>query len=251
MARVAVSNRIKVDNMPQVLTFSGSQRVTLGTMGDLGSAMMGAFSFGLWLKTSAKITTIQYYLGTSNASGGNYLLCGITRNSSNVGFANFQIRDNSGHTLGVQVSTRKVNDGQWHHLVCTKDASNQVSGIKMYIDGVSEPLTTISNTLLTDCLDFTRNLAIGSGLGSGAVTLGWVGKLSRPYFYKRELTQIEVTDWYCQHVVPSTPFAGYENTEGTGTLVADVNGNYNGTLTAASQWESTDVPYKSRVTRSL
>lgn len=250
MTRAQVTNRRKLGNMPYALSFNGSQRITLDTMGSLGSSMMGAFSYGIWLKTNSKLTTVQYYLGCSNSSGGNYLLCGITRNSSNVGFVNFQIRDHSGHSLGVQVSTKKINDGQWHHLVCTKDASNQVAGMKMYIDGVSETLTTISNTLLTDCIDFNRNAAIGSGLGTGAVTLGWVGSLSRPYFYTRELTLTEVQNWYYNNIVPSNPFAGYENTEGANTTVADVNAAHNGTLSAAGQW-ITDTPYKSRVARTL
>jgi len=250
MARTAVSNRRKVDNMPYALSFSGSQRVSLDTMGTLGSSMMGGFSFGLWIKTNSKLTTVQYYLGTSNSAGGNYLLCGITRNSSNVGFVNFQLRDQSGHALGVQVSTKRVNDGLWHHLVCTKDATNRAAGMKMYLDGVLQTTTTISDVLLTDCIDFNRNFAFGSGLGTGAVTTAWVGSLSRPYFYTRELTQQEVTDWFYQHTVPSSPFAGYEFTEGAGTSVADVNAAHTGTLTAAGQWV-TSTPYKSRPARQV
>lgn len=93
-------------------------------------------------------------------------------------------------------------------------------------------------------------MAIGSGLGSGAVTLGWVGSLSRPYFYKRQLTDQEVEDWYYRRKVPTGEFAGYECTEGAGTEVADTQGGHNGTLTAAGQW-TTDTPYKSRNLRQF
>lgn len=251
MPRLAVTNRKRIANMSHSLKFDGSQRISLTTMGDLGSSLMGAFSYGLWIRTSSKLTTIQYYLGTSNSSGGTYLLCGITRNSSNVGKINFQIRDNSGHALGVQIDGMKVNDGLWHHIVGTKDNSNLVAGMKMYIDGLPKTLTTISNTQLTDVLDFNRAMAIGSGLGAGAVTSGWVGKLSRPYFYKRQLTDQEVLDWFLKQKPPTGEFAGYENTEGAGTTVADTQGAHNGTLTAAGQWESTDTPYKSRIARQF
>lgn len=249
MARAQASNRRKVDNMPYALTFSGLQRVSLDTMGTLGSSMMGGFSYGLWVKTNSKLTTVQYYLGSSNSAGGNYLLCGITRNSSNVGFVNFQLRDSSGNTLGVQVSTKKINDGKWHHLVCTKDATNHVAGMHIYLDGVDQTLTTISNVGLVNCVNFNRNFAFGSGLGTGAVTTAWVGSLSRPYFYTRELTPTEVSAWFYNHTVPSSPFAGYEFTEGAGTSVADVNAAHTGTLTAAGQW-TTSTPYKSRPQRT-
>lgn len=251
MARVQASNRQQVGDMSHSLSFNGSQRIVLTTMGDLGSALMGAFSYGLWIRTSSKLTTVQYYLGTSNSAGGNYFLCGITRNSSNVGKINFQIRDHSGHSLGVQIDGMKVNDGEWHHIVGTKDNSNLVTGMKMYIDGLPKTLTTISNVQLTDCIDFNRAMAIGSGLGTGAITTAWVGKLSRPYFYKRQLTDAEVLAWYLDRKPPTGEFAGYENTEGAGTAVADTQGVHNGTLTADTQWVSADTPYKSRPQRQL
>jgi len=250
MARSQNTNRLKQDAMPYALTFSGSQRVVLTNMGTLGSGLMAAFSYGIWLRTNSKLTTTQYYIGGSNATGGQYLLCGITRTSGNVGFVNFQIRDFSGHQLGVQVSTRRVNDGIWHHLVGTKDATNTVAGMKMYIDGVSQTLTSINTTALTDNEDFTRAMAIGSSLGTGAVTNGWVGSLSRPYFYKKELSPTEVSDWYFNRTVPSGEFAGYECTEGANTTVADTLGVNTGTLTAAGQWTA-DTPYKSRSQRVL
>lgn len=210
--------------------------------------MGGGFSYGLWLRNSSKITTVQYYLGTSNSAGGNFLLCGISRNAANAGKPNFQFRDNTGNTLGVEIN-KDIRDGQWHFLVCTKDATNHVAGMHMYLDGVDMPLTTISDVGLVDPVNFNRAMAIGSGLGSGAVTLGWVGDESRPCFYDRELTPTEASDWYFQRKVPASPFAGYENTEGSGTAVADVNGVYNGTLTSATQWSS-DTPYKSRPART-
>lgn len=248
MPRAQATNRIKIANMPNALTFNGAQRISLTTMGDLGSSMGGGFSYGVWIQNTSKITTIQYYLGTSNSAGGNYLLCGISRNTSNLGNPNFQIRDNTGNTLGVEIE-RDIRDGQWHFLVCTKDATSHVAGMHMYLDGVDMPLTTIADVGLVDPQNFNRNLAIGSGLGTGAVTLGWVGQLSRPYFFDRELTPTEVSDWYYQRKVPTSPFAGYENTEGAGTTVTDVNNVYNGTLTSATQW-STDTPYKSRPART-
>ncbi len=252
MTRIQATNRRRIANMPYALTFNGSQHMALDTMGDLGSSLFGAFSYGIWVRTSSKLTTPQYYLGQSSSSSGCFILCGITRNSSNVGYINFQLRDHSGlHQIGVQVGTKRINDGQWHHIVGTKDATNTVAGMKMYIDGVSQTLTTITNTGLADgMINFNRNMAIGSWLGQGAVTSAWVGSESRPYFYKRELSSTEVQNWFYNREVPTGEFAGYECTAGAGTTVADTQGAHNGTLTSAAQW-STDTPYKSRIQRTL
>ncbi len=253
MPRLPATGRRRIANMPYALSFNGSQHVALDTMGDLGSSLSGAFSYGIWVKTNSQLTTVQYYLGESSSGSGCYLLCGITRNSSNVGYVNFQLRDHTGlHSLGVQVSGRRINDGQWHLINGTKDATNTVAGMKMYIDRVSQTLTTIASTGLADgMIDFNRNMAIGSGLGQGAVTTAWVGKLSRPYFYKRELTQTEIDSWFYNRTPPTGEFAGYENTAGAGTSVVDTQGAHNGTLTSAGQWTSTDVPYRSRNARVL
>jgi len=249
MPRNQVTTRVRVDNIPYALSFSGSQRVVLDTMGNLGSSVMGAFSWGIWCRSVSKGTLPQYFFGCSNSTGGNYLLCGISRNSTNVGCVNFQARDNSSHSLGAQVSDPLINDGAWHLVIGTKDATNQVAGMKIYIDGSSKTLTTISNTALTDSLDFNRAMAIGSGLGSGAVANAWVGELSRTFFFQRELTPTECSDWWLKKKVPTGEFAGYNFNEGSGTAVADTQGNHSGTLTSAAQW-ITDTPYKSRPQRT-
>lgn len=249
MARVQVGNRKKIANMPSALTFNGSQRIALTTMGTLGSSLGGAFSYGIYLKNISSISTVQYYLGTSNSAGANYLLCGISRNAANAGNPNFQLRDNTGNTLGVEIE-KDIRDKQDYLLIGTKDATSHAAGMHMYLNAIDMPLTTISDVGLVDPVDFNRAMAIGSGLGSGTVATAWVGNLSRPYFFQRELTQAEVDNWYYNRVVPEGAFAGYENAEGSGTAVADVNGVHNGTLTSATQW-TTDTPYKSRRQRTF
>lgn len=251
MARVQATNRVKIDNMTYTLKFDGTQRVALGTMGTLGSSLVGAVSVGGWIKTSSQLTTPQYVLGCSNSSGGNYFFVGMTRSAASVGKFNYQFRDASGRILAMQYSEAPVNTGRWVHFVWTKDATNTPGGVKLYINGVSKTITTVTNSGYADPANFDRAMAIGASLGSGAVASAWVGSISTPYIYTREITAQEASDWYYLKKVPTTPFAGYPNTEGSGTAVADVNATYNGTLTAAGQWSSTDLPYASRPVRSL
>jgi len=251
MPRVQATNRVKLDNMSHTLHFNGSERIALTTMGNLGSSMAGAFSFGCWLKTTSMLTTAQFLFGTSNSSGNNYAFAGMTRASNRVGKLNFQLRDNSGRVLTMEALNQPVNTGNWLHIVWTKDATNTAAGIKLYINGVAETLTTVSSTGYAGPIDFNRAVAIGASLGSGAVASGWVGSISRPYFYKSELTATQVSNWYYTREAPSGAFAYYLNTEGSGTAVADGNATHNGTLTSSGQWSSTDRPYASRVQRQL
>lgn len=253
MARTAVTNRRVVANMPYSLHFDGTQRAALTTMGNLGSSFLNALSFGCWLKTTSVLTTSQYLFGCSQSTGGNYAFAGMTRTSgaSQKGKPFFLLRDASGRTLAVEALNTPINKGEWVHVVFIKDATNTPGGMKIYINGVAQTLTTVSNAGYADPIDFNRAMAIGSSLGSGAVASAWVGSISQPFFFKRELTQQEINDWIYKKTIPSTEFAGYLNNEGAGTAVADTQATHNGTLTAAGQWSSADVPYKTRPVRLL
>lgn len=250
MSRVQATNRREIANMPYALQFSGSQRIALDTMGDLGSSFSGALSFGCYIKTTSMLTTAQYIFGSSQSAGGNYAFFGMTRAATRVGKLQLNLRDASGRTLNVEALGRPVNTGDWLHAIFSKDATNTPAGIKIRINAVSQTLTTVANAGYADPVNFDRAMAIGSSLGTAAVAGGWVGGLSRPYFFKRELTQQECDDWFYRHIVPTGAFWGLQNTEGAGTSVADTQGAHNGTLTAASQW-ITATPYKSRPQRQL
>ena len=86
--------------------------------------------------------------------------------------------------------------GSWHHYTVTYDGNATFTGIKLYIDGVSQTLT-----------DSSAGTYIGMANGSQAVNIGstsWSpsqgsfdGKLDEYHIWKnRELTEAEVTDIY-------------------------------------------------------
>ena len=251
MARTQNTGRRKIDNMPYAVSMSGAQRIALTNMGTLGSSLVGNFSYGIWLKTTNKVTTATYMTGTSNSSGGNYFFMGMTRASTKVGMVNFQFRDNTGgRVLSGDYTAKRLNDGQWHHYVVTKASANNIAGTLMYVDGEPVSYATVTDAGYADPIDFNRPLSIGSSLGNGAVAGGWVGSLSRPYFFLKILSPTEISDWYYKKQLPTGEFAGYPCTEGSGTSVADSIGVNTGTLTADTMW-STDTPYKSRAQRSL
>src|SRR5205823_11092045 len=45
------------------------------------------------------------------------------------------------------VSNNPIKTNQWTHVFVTYDGSSQSSGVKVYIDGVEQPVTVEANTL--------------------------------------------------------------------------------------------------------
>jgi hypothetical protein len=82
------------------------------------------------------------------------------------------------------VSTKKINDGKWHHIVFLNNSKN----ITLYIDAQSEG-TIVDNT--QNSTSNNSNIFIG---GSGSV--GYSGGLDDTRFYNRSLTVEEIQQLY-------------------------------------------------------
>lgn len=56
------------------------------------------------------------------------------------------INDFATHMIEVKGSTNLI-DNQWHYVFATYDGSGLAAGVKIYVDGVAESLTTVQNNL--------------------------------------------------------------------------------------------------------
>jgi len=84
----------------------------------------------------------------------------------------------------------------WQHFTVTYDGSQTFSGIKMYIDGVSQTLTDSSVGAYLGMINGSEPVNIGSQ-GWNPTQGEFDGKLDEFHIWKnRELTQSEVTDIY-------------------------------------------------------
>lgn len=66
----------------------------------------------------------------------------------------------------VETSSTGWNDGKWHAILITHDGTRLASGIKIYVDGVSQTLTTIANTLVSNATPSALTY-IGQDVASG------------------------------------------------------------------------------------
>ena len=56
-------------------------------------------------------------------------------------------------STSVLAETPDVTIGSWHYVVATYSGTSTVAGVKIYVDGVNQTLTTLSNNLTTSILN--------------------------------------------------------------------------------------------------
>ncbi len=78
---------------------------------------------------------------------------------------------------------------EWTHVFFTYDGSGTASGVKIYFDGVEQPITTIG-TFPTSGIQNNADLLIGSRFTGNSEMLGQLDDIR---IYNKELTASEVT----------------------------------------------------------
>lgn len=192
-----VNNPVSVPGkLNNALQFNGStQYVNFGNIANFERTQ--AFSIILWVKTSM----------TTNAM----LINHIQQGSPFTGWQFYKATDqklafslvnnNSSNTIQITGSTI-INDGTYHFLVMTYDGSSSASGVRLYVDGVLETMTIVTDTLSLSTL-YTVDLNLGRRSdNSGHID----GDIDETRIYDRVLTPAEITylwnsgdgreDWY-------------------------------------------------------
>ena len=102
------------------------------------------------------------------------------------------LRANTSNYIAVKCSNNFTLN-TWKHCIVTYDGSSDVSGMKLYIDGVLQSMTTISNTL-TYSTDSGETTLIGTRRPASVTYFD--GYISNIQIYNRELSANEVQQNY-------------------------------------------------------
>lgn len=133
----------------------------------------------------------------------------------------------------IQVDGSTVIDSKWHAIGVTYDGSGLASGIKIYIDGVPDTLTTNFDNLTGASDTLIGEFEIGGQFGDfgyGVIDFFSMSKVARNAAY---FTAISATR--TRPAIDGNTLAYYDFREGSGTTTADHSGNGNtGTLHSAS-----------------
>lgn len=82
----------------------------------------------------------------------------------------------------------------WDHVVATYNGNGLVSGMKIYVDGVVQALTTLSNNLASNTIQNTADVRIGAATGQAGDYL--FGQIDDVRIYNTVLGQANVTALY-------------------------------------------------------
>ena len=93
--------------------------------------------------------------------------------------------------LRVDATFANIVTGQWHHAVMTFDGSGAAAGVTLYLDGVAQAVTIISDTSPT-AVQNSGPFVIGDS-EVGAADAPWLGNLDDVSIHGRELSSGEVT----------------------------------------------------------
>jgi hypothetical protein len=92
------------------------------------------------------------------------------------------------HATSVKTAT-SVNDGLWHHIAIVKTTSPAASAWTIYIDGVSDSLNTVTDTLVNTSTTTTATCTIGADLlGAGGSAQDFFSGTLNQFAFKMNAT---------------------------------------------------------------
>ena len=198
-----------------------------------------SFSISLWFKST---DTTDYILISKDKTNGHLTnerswgLWGNRYGGTNVIIFNIRNGSSQFNVAG----TTDYNDGNWHHVVATFEAS---TNLKLYVDGNLEaenPQWNLPSTIN----NVTTNVGIGTSIGSNLWYMD--GQVDEVGLFNGVLSASDVTAIYNSGTPQSldsySPVGWWRFEEGSGTTAIDSGtGGNNGTLVNGTAF-STNVP---------
>ena len=219
-------------------------------MGDvLDFERTSAFSISAWIKrggTGVNDTVVSKMESSGNFRG--YLLF-----ISSTNLVKFVLRNvnTSSNRLFVD-STSTITDTNWHHILMTYDGSSSVSGVKIYIDGISDTVTTAGTLSATTLNSSPFNIG-----ARNSNSLFATATIDETAIFNVELSASAVTSIYNSgtptDLTSYSPVSWWRMGDGsTFPTINDEIGSNNGTMNnmSASNFVA-DVPTASSFTNTL
>ncbi|HEY3966093.1 MAG TPA: protein kinase [Planctomycetaceae bacterium] len=167
------------------LEFNSGQIVEVDGVGDFGWKQ--PFSLAIWARASRNDNNHGVLIGKMNGAP---TWRGYSLEFSHGVIAMTLMSDFSaaGGSSMIEVRTQKtVKADAWHHIVMTYDGTAKSEGIRLYVDGQSEPLQ-VRNDRLTADIHNDVQLTIGARFGDKYFS-GW---LAEPRLYEGALSPDDV-----------------------------------------------------------
>tara|TARA_R110000868_G_scaffold78911_3_gene224738 strand:- start:1850 stop:2542 length:693 start_codon:yes stop_codon:yes gene_type:complete len=125
-----------------------------------------SISISGWFKTTDTSSIVQ--IVCKDRTSGNNRSWAVSWRGSSFRYLLFSFWNTSGVANNTTSTANILDDGLWHHFVCTYDGTNSANGIKLYLDGVLDKQGTASSTGIRNYTGTNSNIAIGAISTTGA-----------------------------------------------------------------------------------
>lgn len=210
----------------------GSIALLPGTNYDI--AYNESFSWSQWIYLHGRGNGIARNLCQHVGTGGGSYSSGIGANNK-IFFT--YVGGGVNGTL-FTATTDAVPHGEWLHLVITKAASGAASGVKIYINGVSQAMTVTTDTLVGSYTPGSDELRLCANT-NGAANL--YGNFCQWRWHNGELSQDQVNNLYYNNVA-ALEYDYVACDEGTGATLTSTLGS---TAVTTGVWYQ-DSPFHRR-----
>ena len=174
----------------KAFSFNGSSYITLANESNFDFERTDPFSIAFWVNMGNNTNKMLMCKGDDPYSAGTTSGISIWTQAD---WLDVNINASSSQFIRVRTAIASIEDSTWHHVTVAYDGSSAASGLTIYYDGVSQSLSTVSDTLTSSSILNNYPFLIGD---SGAGSRDWTGKLDDLRIYDRELTQGEVNIIY-------------------------------------------------------
>jgi hypothetical protein len=160
------------------------------------------FSFSTW-SNQTTLANDGYLISHIKATANNE---GYVLQIDNTGKVLFYIGDNNtgSSLLYLTTPSSSITTGAWYNVVVTYDGTKTPSGTKIYVNGVSQSLTTVFNNF-TGSSVWTGPFQIGSRESN---SINFAGTIDEVVVFNRSLTSTEVTELYASGSGKQYPWTG-------------------------------------------
>ena len=162
------------------LDLNGTQFVDAGNVAELG--FYDKFTLAAWIRPTDVSRGSILSRMTSEEQGSGYSLA-LSQGHLQLNLSSRWLDD----ALRVEAATT-LSAGEWHHVCVTYDGSRAASGIRLYVDGVLQPLTILLDEL-NQTFANKEPFRIGAG---GSADQNYRGLIDEIRVYTRVLSPDEV-----------------------------------------------------------
>lgn len=173
----------------QATEFNGENTLVIGDIGDFGHNE--EFSLGGWFNVSKQNTSKAGLLSRRNGelSQGGYGIYLDTDNSLTL-----ELIHSKKHRIAVKTKA-KILLNEWTNVFATYDGSGRASGAKLFVNGIQQKTTIISDNLEGKSILVGNQLTIGNWIARAINRSGYggfTGAIDEVLIYGRRLSPLEI-----------------------------------------------------------